>query len=123
MWSLRVGVACTKIDRSISNALSAGVPLRTSKAETATPVDERMNDNDILALLKDYISETDKNLHKYEEVDRELGLPLGSAARLIVQAASDWFDVDMKGDTLVRFKEKPLDFGGSVDRSWMDTDY
>lgn len=113
-----LGPTCNQLRRSIEQApIRRDVPAIARSAETL-PFD----DNDLLAILKDYVNNSHKMLHVYTDVDRELNLPEGSAKRLLVQAASEWLDVDVQGQSTVRFKYK--DESNDIQRdTWYDAQF
>ena len=101
--------ACNKIKRAIQQAPAiVGSTEADSKAKL-----EGLNDDDIVAILKDYVNRADQDLYIFAEVDQKLHLPSGSAKRLLIKAASEWLDVDVAGEATVRFKDKDYSSGDS----------
>jgi TIR domain len=78
-----------------------GWPLASSAA-----VSVAMSENDQIAVLKDYLNHAGKDLHIFQQVDSELALPPGSVKKYLARAGSEWFDVDIQGESTIRFKPK-----------------
>lgn len=81
------------------------------KHQLKTPAQRDLTDEEMVGIIRSWINSSGaaQSLQPiyFDAVDAELELPPGSAARLIVEAASRWYVVAQKGSNLVVFQEKP----------------
>jgi len=102
-WAAALGPACNQIRQVLTTA-------EPRQKDTPAPVRD-LTDEEIVGLIRSWINSSHaaqslKPIY-YAEVDKELALPPGSAARLIEEAASRWYVVHKKGPNLVIFEDCP----------------
>jgi hypothetical protein len=102
------------IDQLVAEASKAVEGAPSTEPERSASVlrpQHKLTDDEIVGIIRDWINtslaaQSLKPIY-FETVDRELGLPPGSAARFIEQAASRWYVVAQKGPNLIVFEDKP----------------
>lgn len=104
-WTAALGTACNQIRNALQKA-----PAQKPSDEPPPPV---LTDDEIVAIIQAWLGHRDSRLNKqpfyFDEVDKELKLPAGSAKRLLKTAAQKWsYDVEKEGPTLVLFRERPM---------------
>ena len=84
-----LGPACAKIRKAVDKIR----PREISAAETMGVANE-LDDNDCISLLESWMGSRPSGLNtqaiRYSDVDREVGLPVGSAIKFLEIAASKW---------------------------------
>lgn len=71
-----------------------------------------LNESDIISIIQSWFGHRDARLNTqviwYDQVDKELKIPIGSAEKYIQLAASKWnYSVENKGKSTILFKENP----------------
>ena len=101
-----VAAAMAPPSEAIRRAIEGAPPTASTAMNSSAPSVRDLDENDVLGILKDHINHSHKDLYVFADIDRELNLPPGSAKKLIVEAASEWHDVDTIGESTVRFRDK-----------------
>jgi predicted nucleotide-binding protein len=108
-WNAALGPACNQIRKAVESASQIEAPT-SEKTRTFT-------DQEIIAILNSWLgnrpADENRKVLYFDQIDRELGLPLGSAAKHLEKAGSEWYEVKHKGPNLIHFKERPYDLGSS----------
>jgi arginine/lysine/ornithine decarboxylase len=79
------------------------------KLKESQPKPKKLDDNDILSILESWLAKKDRHrldavTFVFDEVDRELQLPSGSAARHLEKAGAKWgYVVARKGGNTLSF--------------------
>jgi hypothetical protein len=100
-----LGPACNRIRKAVQR-LGAAPPPSGSAERAAAGL--QYDDNDILSLLESWMGGRPSGLNrkaiKFEDVDRELGLPRGSAEKHLEKAARRWnYGVVRRGKGTILF--------------------
>lgn len=77
-------------------------------AHTETSPSPQYDDNDVLSLLESWMGSRPSGLNtramRFEDVDREVGIPRGSAEKYLEQAAKRWnYAVRRRGQGTILF--------------------
>ena len=123
-----LGPACNRIRKSVAKLgklHKAPVSLEENVSISgATSADDLTSDpDDCIALIQSWMGgrPASENLHaiKYDYVDRELRLSLGSARKFIEIAAKRWdYVAERKGKDLILFRQETTRFNKSGDFDW-----
>jgi hypothetical protein len=102
-----LGPAATKIKKAISRLGSVKPDTTEQVADPAVPFD----DNDCLSILESWLGHRpagdNTQAMVFTDVDRQLGLPPGSAARHLEQAAKKWnYGVRRRGANTIMFADR-----------------
>jgi hypothetical protein len=85
-----LGPACNRVRKAIKKFGPAAKPL--GPAEPPDPSD--YDDNDIMSILESWMGSRNRDMNmqvmRYSDVERELGLPIGSAQKYLQYAAQRW---------------------------------
>ena len=103
-----LGPACNRI----SKAIEKYGPLAKTTIAPDPPDPADYDDNDIVSILESWMGSRESELNsraiRYAEVDRELGLPTGSAEKHLETAARRWnYVVSRKGKQTIKFEDAP----------------
>jgi hypothetical protein len=109
-----LGPSCSKISKQMQKlgAVQKQQVLPTYPDEPLQKTEVAYQDGDIKALIQSWMGsrpadENQKVIH-YAQVDRELGVPVGSTRAHIKQIASQWrYDVAQEGEHTILFKKRP----------------
>jgi hypothetical protein len=105
-----LGPACNRVRKVIKELGGSAID---EPQEDIIPVTSKYNENDIKAILTSWMKSRDNVLNTrvitFTEVDKELGLEIGSAKKYIENIAKSLnYEVLEKGDNTILFKRLPL---------------
>lgn len=103
-----LGPACNRIRKAIDKY--GALPQPKIAPEPPDPAD--YDDNDIISILESWMGSRESDLNtqaiRYADVDRELGLPTGSAEKHIETAARRWeYIPSRRGKQTIKFEQAP----------------
>lgn len=106
-FNAALGPACNRIRK----AMQRFGPLRISQEDETVeyPEPSEFNDNDCISILESWMGSRTKGRNlkvmQFDQVDRELGLPKGSAEKFLEMAAKRWgYLVARKGNQTILFE-------------------
>jgi len=106
-----LGPACNKIRKTMGK-IPPLVEAQASDGEPEPVATSEYDRNDIMSMLESWMGSRPANLNtqviRYADIDRELGIPAGSALQYLEQAAQRWgYQVARRGTNTILFREVP----------------
>jgi CAP12/Pycsar effector protein, TIR domain len=103
-----LGPACNRVEKAIKKF----GPVAESSGPAELPDPSDYDDNDILSILESWLGARDSRLNtqaiRYSDVDRELGLPAGSAKKHLARAGLRWkYTQSRRGKQTIMFIKNP----------------